>query len=1279
MHMRKSFRMFLTLALVMLGVTTMSAGERISLQEVPFCTWDGWGADAQSTGDATCLWVVGEPNGNVYGDTDVKNYADLSLYAKLIVVATEGTPRFLFNRDIDEGQWNADEAQSHLIDNTKGGWSAKYFSSEAGENEGETIYTVDLKQMVKDKGYAHLHAIKGANWANVTILSMEVERQGKAQQVGWTNLINNSDMEGDDVSSFFTKVNYGDDADKVVSSVITDGVGVNGSRGIQVATGDKTANNWDNQFWFRFNEPVPAGTKYRVSFDYRADQQAATETQAHAEPSDYIHYDLFGNVAFTPDWQTFTKEGEVTAQQSTDAKQFLSVAFNLNAFAEANNYYFDNIKFEVYKYGTTAQFSNDVVLVDFGFDTNLPELVKAGGKPRLMYPLDCATVEVNGQKVELYSVEGFADGRFYIFLAEPVDDGDQVVVSFNNPSDAAFHLTYTSGPGGDVNNFSDVEASLDPEIENPDGYPYDFVTPTVLKADPEDGSFNLPNSIKEFKLVFDKDVDCEALKATFNGKAMTITPATGFAEEITLTRDGDADLATGEYVINVTHIYPKLRLADEVFGDYTITVNVGKVEYDPNDVAEEVLPLRYFTECANGGVPEGFLLVADGGEERTPGNNYGSGARVMQFAAGGDFVNGLYMRTYYCEYGTLDEEHVLQLEAGKKYKVTFNTCRWASAGAYTKFTIIDANGEEVMREVVENNPNMNEQRNAVNGSTKFEKNFIPAETGRYIMRWTVAKDANGTDTENDWQNGVILANVRVMYMPNQVGLEETQLLNAALENAKTTRDENADERYNGEAYDALVAAIAKYEAEKDGYTAPSAYKDAAAALDAVSQAVKDHRALCDNYDTQVKKAIDVVRQNRENKFANTELYGQLVEIVAKYNGTSEWVNVAEPSEDPEVEVEPVWQLQYSYDVLKDDAALTVAVAELTEIANTTSLLFTEGPSFVGGYNNGKGTGVAVLVERLRLGAEDLKALGVADDDPLIVAAANALTDDDHLAEKMKVRATTEVYGKLKDPNNTMFAATIDESTLEETAPEYDMTVFVKNPNIYKQEPNMNFTDESVPGWTVPDGYSRPGLSVGWGQPYNIEGIAEDCSFQTWGSSYRVEQTISDLPAGIYTIQMGFGEREGSGDNEGNLEGSFIFAKTSDTPYVEEGEEEQFAGKTDVVNIGQAFPTLNLAIEGIVVTDGILTIGANGGPSSHTFLNDVRLKMTAPVAGFNYAQAYEEHFELGVEGTAAQTATVRAIELYSMDGRRMSTANKGIVIVKKHMSDGTVRTEKVIRK
>ena len=66
-----------------------------------------------------------------------------------------------------------------------------------------------------------------------------------------------------------------------------------------MTTGDKEANDWDNQFWFRFNEPLLPDAKYRVSFDYRADVAAKASTQAHAEPGNYIHYDMFKRFALS--------------------------------------------------------------------------------------------------------------------------------------------------------------------------------------------------------------------------------------------------------------------------------------------------------------------------------------------------------------------------------------------------------------------------------------------------------------------------------------------------------------------------------------------------------------------------------------------------------------------------------------------------------------------------------------------------------------------------------------------------------------------------------------------------------------------------------------------------------------------------------------------------------------------------------------------------------------------------------------------------------------------
>jgi hypothetical protein len=1294
--MKKTFRMMLALMLLMLGVTNASAA-KVSLQDVPFCSWDGWTADAKSTGTVDCAWVLDEPTGLPYGDGNVINYADLSAYTKLTVTVTGGSPRFLLNRDVDEGQWNENEAESHLIDNTKNGWSAKYFST-----EGDNTYVVDLKAIVKDKGFCHLHCIKGANWQDVTVTSMELEKAENAVTVGWNNLINNSDMEGDDNSSFFTKVNYGDNAGTVLNSEIVDGIGVNESRGIVVETGAKTADAWDNQFWFRFNEPVPAGTKYRVSFDYRADADASASTQAHAEPGDYIHYDLFGNINFTGDWQTFEKEGTVTTDQSKDDKKFISVAFNLNEYADANKYYFDNIKFEVYKLGTLAEFAQDVIKIDFGFDTNLPDLVKASRKPRLMFPTDCVKITVtttDGNEKEtvvleegdITSVEGYADGRFYVFLEDMIEDDAVVEVKFINPADKAYHLVYTSAAvaGQDVANFEGVAACNEDVAMDPDAHAFIYENPSILESEPENGSFNLPNNLKEFKVTFDKLADCTNMIATLNGKPLTVTPINPVemtvgqgqkvqcAENIILTRSGDEDLATGTYTIKINKVYPEARLSDLIFANFEYSFYIGEVEVNPNDTIKDVIE-NSFAKCSAGGIPVGYE-VKFGEEIRTSESSYGSGSRMFDFAEGGDFTKGLYFREGYAQYGAV-EGYNLQLEGGKKYRISFNSAMWKDNGSQMTFSIMNPGDEEevYLTQTINNTPNVNGSQNAVTGSTATSIDFVPEKTDYYLLRWSVGGF-----------NEVILANVAMKYIPNTIGVEETQLLNTALANAKAALEANAAERYAGVDYEALSAAVTKYEGEKAGYTGPSKFKAAAETLDALTAALKDHRSLCDNYDTQIKKSIDVERQNSNNKFSSTALYNDVKAVNAKYHGKSEWTKVADP-EDPEVENDV---LVYSFDELTDNTALSAAVKELGEIANLASLLFTEGVSAPENANNGKATGVAVLFDRLRLGLETLNKLASALDvtvDSTFIADVNmALIDDDGLAEAVKLNIKKLLYSDLKSADSKLFKPTIDEITEEEVIPSYDMTVFVKNHNTYKQQTNMNFTAENVPGWTTPEGFGAPGLTVGWGQPKNVEGVAEDCMFQTWGPAYRVEQTITDLPAGVYTIKFGFGER----NDDASVDNTFAYVKTSETPEVEPVEEGEDPNEEDrdlnfyatvgAEIIGQAFPFATgnnpLMIEDVVVTDGQLTIGVNAGQDSHTFFNDVRL-LLANKTDFDYAAAYNEvvgQIETGVDN--ANVVRVRAVELYDLNGRRIITANKGIQIVKKYMSDGTVRIEKVVKK
>ena len=164
-----------------------------------------------------------------------------------------------------------------------------------------------------------------------------------------------------------------------------------------------------------------------------------------------------------------------------------------------------------------------------------------------------------------------------------------------------------------------------------------------------------------------------------------------------------------------------------------------------------------------------------------------------------------------------------------------------------------------------------------------------------------------------------------------------------------------------------------------------------------------------------------------------------------------------------------------------------------------------------------------------------------------------------------------------------------------------------------------------------------------------------------------------------------------------MEGSFGFAKLSTTKdsvqtainevtFEEENVvvEEGFAGTVSIKHgnpDASATSANTLAIDSVVVVDGQLTIGFRFGPVSQAFFNEVRLSMIGTAKDFDYKKAADEIKQEIIEGIEPQAAQakVRALQLFDLNGRRITTARPGIVIVKKLMSDGSVRIEKVVKK
>lgn len=163
----------------------------------------------------------------------------------------------------------------------------------------------------------------------------------------WTNLVNNSDIENDDVSSFFaTEANDGPNPATIGDAGTgADGVG----RAIVVKSGDAPSNPWDTQFFIKGPQQLEEGQAYRFSMKVKADKAASTESQAHNEPGGYLHWSMVGSPNVTTEWQEYSNSGVISADQAG----MNTIAFNLSVFAEANTYYFDDIVWEIEESGNS--------------------------------------------------------------------------------------------------------------------------------------------------------------------------------------------------------------------------------------------------------------------------------------------------------------------------------------------------------------------------------------------------------------------------------------------------------------------------------------------------------------------------------------------------------------------------------------------------------------------------------------------------------------------------------------------------------------------------------------------------------------------------------------------------------------------------------------------------------------------------------------------------------------------------------------------------------------
>jgi hypothetical protein len=206
----------------------------------------------------------------------------------------------------------------------------------------------------------------------------------------WADLIVNGDMEGESMECFYvTEQGVGGP----FVAVATEGIGKDGGKAVKIQSADNPSQDWDSQFFVRLPYELPAGTKFKFSFDYKSSVDGSADTQCHNEPGQYIHYACAGSPNFTTEWQAYVYEGVVPSQCDGSANNggydnaFQTIAFNLAKNKVATEFIIDNVKFEVE-------------------EAIVSTLTKSPAENTTPYPVGIMTVNAEKQNGQFFDLQG---------------------------------------------------------------------------------------------------------------------------------------------------------------------------------------------------------------------------------------------------------------------------------------------------------------------------------------------------------------------------------------------------------------------------------------------------------------------------------------------------------------------------------------------------------------------------------------------------------------------------------------------------------------------------------------------------------------------------------------------------------------------------------------------------------------------------------------------------------------------------------------------------------
>lgn len=406
-------------------------------------------------------------------------------------------------------------------------------------------------------------------------------------------------------------------------------------------------------------------------------------------------------------------------------------------------------------------YNGEVIRVDLGYATNAKTL--AGTKGYYVLPNDCVHVKVGGSEVEVESVEARSDGYLYIFLANEVEEGE-VEVQYENPAEGGLQYAEGEAIQGGVLTFTE-KAEYDEKF-NEEGNISSWLygEAQCVATTPLDGSFGL-EGISEVTFTFDKEVCSGKNNEVNHGPVATLSDGTvlklkegtpEFTKTLTFVSK-NGNFTKGSYAVTLSDVVTSEGTKSQ---NAMLTFEVGKVQ-----VSETILTLieggDYKTQLeADGGIPTDWTLTLQKEGEDPQEHTGGSGARGFLYT-NSNVQSAFYLRDWD---GKAVAKRKFNLPAGEVEIRTF-TAGWGTTGSF-KFSILDANGEEVKSEVVSVSTQLEKNKQG-----DFQKNGIRVNTagGEYTFTAELAGGSNEllfggfelynvTVTEGDKDQSEVIAN-----------------------------------------------------------------------------------------------------------------------------------------------------------------------------------------------------------------------------------------------------------------------------------------------------------------------------------------------------------------------------------------------------------------------------------------------------------------------------------------------------------------------------------------